>query len=164
MSIDTVFNKLFSKVADYKRILAVFRRFLQTSKAPKNGFWIIELLISMAILSGIMLLLFRFGANVMAAEHDAVMRLQAINIAKSHLESNMGKNHSFSQNISNMGDFTLSSKISPITPVQSNFPESIKKALKKHVFAKHVVAVSWNSQGGVKRNIELFSFKPGGFK
>jgi len=129
-------------------------------KLSKQGFWIIELLVSVAILSGFMLILFRFGCNMIATKHDAIMRLGAMNHAISHLEGDfgrkLGENHNFNQKI---GNFELICKSAHINKLESNLPEAMKKELKKHANKKYIkkYTVSWVSSFENKRNIELFS-------
>ncbi|MFC1842295.1 hypothetical protein ACFLYU_01420 [Candidatus Dependentiae bacterium] len=148
--------KLVVKLARYMR---KFRLFIHFSKYASTGFWIIELLVSMVILSGIMLILFRFSCNMIALQSDSIKRLEAISCASSLLEGNLAKRGVFCQKT---GDFKLDLKTFRIKILKHNLPKSIQKSLKKHSnyksygIEKANLVISWQTkQPGQKKNIKI---------
>lgn len=118
------------------------------------GFLLIELLVSMAILAGVMLILFKFSCNMTASDRDSIMRFKAINCIRTHLEGDFGKIGNFRKKI---GNFCLYSKKSSVAFIESNLPEDIKKKLKKRFFEKYDIYASWKTESGKGRSVKIIS-------
>jgi len=148
MSIDELFN-----------YLSAFKGFFGFFKHAKKGFWMIELITAMAILTGMMLILTRFGWNIMLAEQDAVKRMEAISCVSALIDEKSKKVRKSAFKGKKFGDFTLNCKIYSAKVLGSNFPESVKNGFKNGfgVFERADITVSFASDFGAKREFRILT-------
>lgn len=142
----------------------MFWRFLRFGKSVKRGFWIVELIVALAILSGLMLVLTKFGWHIMLVEHDSVKRMEAISCVSALIDEKAQKGQFSAFKGKKIGDFDLNCTISKSKMLANNFPEPIKRSLCKGLTGveRVEITVAFRSGFGKKREFCIVTGVLGG--
>jgi len=139
--------------------LRVYKPFLRFFESAKRGFWIVELIVAMTILSGMMLVLTKFVWHVQLIEHDSVKRMEAIGKISAFIDTQGKKGHFSSFKSRKIGDFCFNCTVSRLGRCTCDFPRSLQNAFKRDFqrYEQTKFTVSFQSSFGVKREFCLIT-------
>jgi len=114
----------------------------------KSGFFIVELLVAIAMLSGVGLLFCRFQWAILQVQGDALLLMAAIDSAIEHLDvTRKGKKDGLEAE-----KYNISQKTAKIGVLRHNVPQKMVRQLDAAC-----ITVGWTSLAVAERSVEFFS-------